>query len=693
MGRKTRKYFFGVFEDGPVLKIAQLISSNDHPILIDIKKTEMESSIYHDIEREQEPDIDNIEEPEPEFNDITELNFDDSSELDSVVNPHEHLLSIFPLNQGKICLNANDEKITSHYLDRSVKSLGRKDLVKLQLLSYDDLRDKDVTWGVIQTAQDQTNVIIHKGENKLLSYLQKYNQIQSERKYYYSLVDCNDVSILNAVRLNYEINKEDDILVLYLGFDYKKGILMKGEEFIKSLPILTSSDDIDLQREITSKLTLYQDEMEIPHVEKIIIAGEYCQDDMIMAIADAFPSAEVERFRFSELLFSENLTEDLPEEELASFVIPISLAWKEMAGKKEELYRTNFLEKKIIKSQKVIQFSWHSFAMLAILLGLSFTYTSSLLNMQNQVQISENNYYNKKMEYQNIQQQYDPGPDIQNEISRIKNEIEYVRGFYNDKAIWSDIVEKLNIAVKEYPITWLSNIQGNDQGFSISGVTTKRKNILILSELFPNGLINSVQARNYDDKVLWSFDVTYSYPEALPIVRSWYKEPPAPRKKIEKTKIEKKLPVKPVKRDSVDDEEKIVEQTVERKTENPIYADYREIIEDYYSFRRDEMLEKAKRFIEKYPKNSLATNCRYLMGEIYLHSNDLVNAEKLLDTVLEVDSPMEPYALFKLAEIYQKTDRLYLAIVNLNLVKSRFPDSDVITKTNKMLEKLEANHE
>ncbi len=99
MAKKLRRYFFGVFEDGPILKIVQLISSNGHPILIDIKKTEMECSIYHDVGRRFESGgPDQLPNPEGDLGSLPEITMEEEGELDSVVSPHEHLLSIFPLN-------------------------------------------------------------------------------------------------------------------------------------------------------------------------------------------------------------------------------------------------------------------------------------------------------------------------------------------------------------------------------------------------------------------------------------------------------------------------------------------------------------------------------------------------------------------------------------------------------------------
>jgi TolA-binding protein len=692
MAKKSRKYYFGIFEDGPVLKIAQIINSNGHPILIDMKKTEMECSIYHDRGQNYDNQSPDLESEDVVMESLPDMNLDSEEELDSVISPHEHLLSIFPLNQGRIGLNANDEKLAVSYLDRPIRSLSKRDLIKLNLLNADEMRDKDVMWGLVQTAQDQTCILIHKGENRLFSYLQKYNQIQSERKYFYSLIDSNDISLINAVRMNYELDKEDDVLVIYLGFDYKKGILMKGEEFVKSLPILTSSDSVDLEREICSRLALYQDEMEIPHVEKVIVCGEYCQDEMLEAVANTFPSAEVSRFKFSDLLFSDELGEELPEEELAANVIPISIACKILNSKSTQIIQTNFLEKKVIKSQKIVQFSWHSFVMLAILLGISFSFTNNIMDMQNKLNVLEMQYENKKIEYEKVKSEHDPGPGIQDEIQRLMNKLNKMKSLYNNKAIWSQIMEGLTEKFSQHPVSWLTNIQGNQDGLSIFGTTTKRENIVEISSCFPDGTIKSVQSSEWENRIIWTFEIRYSYLPALPIVQSWSE---SEEQKVENKPVE--VSDNTEKEAGNEETSKPVVTTQANKEQtrklDPVFEDYRQISEYYYEYKHDELIIKAQEFIQKYPKNSLAVNCRYLLGEIYLRRDNLAKAEKLFDKVLTVESPMEPYALYQQAHIYQKTERPYLAIVNLNLLTRKYPASDVIPKAETLLEKLADYHE
>jgi TolA-binding protein len=422
-------------------------------------------------------------------------------------------------------------------------------------------------------------------------------------------------------------------------------------------------------------LTLYQDELEIPHVEKIIVAGEYCQDEMISSVSQAFPTAEVERFKFSDLLFSENLTEELSDEELASYIIPISLAWKTMATKQLKLLQTNFLEKKVVKSQKLVQFSWHSVLMLAILMVLSFSYTTSILDMQKRLNLLKENTEQKKADYENYRSQYDPGPNIQVEIDSLTKALSEVKSFYDNKAIWSHIFEKLSVGFAKYPTSWLTNIQGNDGGFTVTGSTTKRENIVKFSGLFPDGTIKSVQGRDYEDRTLWLFDISFSYEPSLEIVESWIGERSTPEIK--------NLPKESVKTETV----------ISSVKKEPVVEMYRKVTDSYFNNDQNNLLKNAQKFIELYPDHILVTNCRYFMSEYYYRQGELADAEKLLDLVLKVKSPMEPYALFKISQIYNQTDRKNLARVNLNRLLSQFPESDVISRAKAVLKEIGGKNE
>jgi len=76
---------------------------------------------------------------------------------------------------------------------------------------------------------------------------------------------------------------------------------------------------------------------------------------------------------------------------------------------------------------------------------------------------------------------------------------------------------------------------------------------------------------------------------------------------------------------------------------------YNIAMELYRSNRLDESLNKFRTFVVRYPKDSLADNCLYWMGEIYLQKGDLNKALESFNNVIE-NYPNEnkvPDAIYK----------------------------------------------
>jgi TolA-binding protein len=178
---------------------------------------------------------------------------------------------------------------------------------------------------------------------------------------------------------------------------------------------------------------------------------------------------------------------------------------------------------------------------------------------------------------------------------------------------------------------------------------------------------------------VWSFEIRYNYLPALPIVQNW-----------SETRQQKKISAN---REEIRDNQAVVSLQKAATKIDPVFEHYRKITESYYEFKHDDLITIAKEFIDKYPQNTLATNSRYLLAEVYYNRDRIAESEELLDAVLMVESPMEPYALFKQAQIYAKTSRRYLAMVNLNLLIRKFTSSDVVPKAKDLLAELESAHE
>ena len=59
--------------------------------------------------------------------------------------------------------------------------------------------------------------------------------VASKKKYFFGAIDPNEVLLMNLVRNNYDFSDDEYVLILYIGVDFKVGIVMQGKNHIKSL--------------------------------------------------------------------------------------------------------------------------------------------------------------------------------------------------------------------------------------------------------------------------------------------------------------------------------------------------------------------------------------------------------------------------------------------------------------------------
>jgi len=106
---------------------------------------------------------------------------------------------------------------------------------------------------------------------------------------------------------------------------------------------------------------------------------------------------------------------------------------------------------------------------------------------------------------------------------------------------------------------------------------------------------------------------------------------------------------------------------------------YNIAMELYRSNRLDESLNKFRTFVVRYPKDSLADNCLYWMGEIYLQKGDLNKALESFNNVIE-NYPNEnkvPDAIYKAAIVNDSLGKRDEAIKLLKQLRANFKYAEI----------------
>lgn len=345
------KVIFGIFEDNPSFKIVQMRWYNGTAMLINLQKTMLDKSFYADrpnqefVVQDEETDL-HLSSVLPFDHTTTQAEQESDTSDSQIIPPESRLLDFFALDEGRIALNANDERLSVYQLNVSAQSKNIIRVINKEILNPDDRKNKQTVFGIIPQIGDNCTVIVHKGVNNLLDYLWRYNREHTAKRFFYTIMDPNDISLINILNANYDFPADTNALLLYLGFEYKRGILIRDGAFVKSFPIQTASHLFTNRDEIYSKLLLGLDEAQISDPQYLILAGENSKNEDVSYFQKKFPKTEVSRMTFKNMLVSEDESDPISEEDLAEYAIPIALAWKSMDSMNKKFINTNFLQKK-----------------------------------------------------------------------------------------------------------------------------------------------------------------------------------------------------------------------------------------------------------------------------------------------------------------------------------------------------------
>lgn len=664
---KKKKFNFGILEDGKSIKVAQLKTSKNAATVVSLQKEIMDSPLYAEAVLKKK----NLDQEDMETNGTINLNDPgDDFELDSEEDIHnkymslDYLLRRFPLQSGKIALNANNDKLNFHTVNLPIKKITRSKLVELEILKPYEKREKNVHINFIPNVNEQTTVIVHRGDNKLFNFLQDFNKKNSHKKYFYSLIDCNDIVLTDYLINSQELSEDQNTLLLYLGHDYKKGILMEGNTYKKSFSIMTSANSFDIKEEIYSKLMLMEDEEDLPEFSKILIAGDYSKDEDIAYFAEKYEEIEVKIATFEN--FALSIDPEIGNDEVAAFIIPIMLALKSIDLKDLNFIESNFLSDKVIESQKPFKIGWHGFVILAVIFMTAMYLTNSFLNYNQQ--LAQINIKNSSLELklQTVEQNKMIIQNIQKQINAIIASDSKIKDILKDKNKWTYIMNKFAYAYATHPKSWLTNLKSDKESFVTNGITDNRENIIYFSKLFPNSNILNVNSETQDGRDIWRFEISYTYPQISTL------------DVIDKKKPVRALPQKPKISNT---------QSVNAKD------DFRQITIAYHKGKREQVIRLARQFIQKYPDNKLAYNSKYLLAEIIYQKGQQTEALKLFNQVIDAKNSMAPFAMYMKAKLLANRGEKQAALKQLNVLVNYYTSSNVIPKAERLINKLGGQNE
>lgn len=332
------------------------------------------------------------------------------------------------------------------------------------------------------------------------------------------LIEVSDIALMNIARANYGFAPDEISAILYIGSEFSRLIFMKGSEFFHFAPVLGEGYDApNIQNTVYSRLLLEQDNMGIPRIDKILLAGESQRIGFDEFLRHQLPDVDVQYLR-TPYLDSSNLPPDL-QERIPEFTVPIATAWKVLNDVHPAFYHVNLLPESVREGQRTFKLGWHGYA-LAILVFLSTLYftreytkikqdvsSKQQTMLQLQTRVAENDRLKAAIAEKNDQR------------TRYNTALAVYDSLVPGSERWNKNIAQLTKGVEDLKGIWITEIRALANGaMSIQGYALYRARIPRIAALFDNSTLAKVEVKEIREK-------------APPVYNFLITVPPQPEKK------------------------------------------------------------------------------------------------------------------------------------------------------------------
>ena len=541
MSNKKNQFAFGIFQDGLTVKIAELVQIDGAIKILRLGKTDLSAPLYpappeagedytaiEELEEKKEEkksedsgfdeleqlsrleDLSISEESVNITEDVAVLPEDGGLEINQEEMIHgrmdlQKLIQSFPLHKGKIALSVNDEQVSYHQFDSPFASSKLKKKLKSEILSKEELKSKNYALDYIINPNGSGLAFVHRGSLELLNAVQDINPVITKQKFIFSHVDTNEITLMGLVNNSYDFPPEDFITILYIGNDYKVGIVIKDRNHIKTFPIIITETDPEKKRQaIYSKIILEQDISNTPITQHVILAGEDVSDEDVAFYQEkGFYWDPLKRLSLPDLDVVDSEGEETSEEKLAQYAIPIGLAWKALEPKNPNFYKCNLLPSRILESQKYFKIAWHGFVVLLAIFYFTLSGTLKHLEIKQQIIEIQKNTTIVQSELQDVNRKIAAVNAVKDKIRVIENKNNVVKAITGRKNQWHYILKTFSESFMNNKITWIEMLRANDRDFNIMANTSRRRNIIEFSNILAENKVSSIEPIFIDEIPIW----------------------------------------------------------------------------------------------------------------------------------------------------------------------------------------------
>lgn len=497
----------GICLDGKELKLVHLRKTNGTVELLNHEKVLLQGEpgvvVQQDDQQDDEAGFDDVFTGVDAEAATATATADDQATL-SDSNILFNTLAKYPQQKLNIGVNLLESEVSfidifSGSTDQKKKNLHKKLKEELQKISS-NITNENFDY-IVKNDQEYTT-FYHNNELSLLhKVLEVKNSTKSKARI--SLVDVNEISLLN---LYTKLVGEGASILVYVGNLYSRIMFLEDKRLIRISQLINEGCySRNLKSSLFAKVLFELDTLEVGDIQSIYLTGSGELSELETFFKEKLPEGEVKFFPFSNIL---TLNENVKEEDLNSFAVPISLALKILAEKDSDYVETNFLPADIKKQQGEFQFAWHGHLLLAVfvLTTLFFAWQwkqfsarkkdaqSSIVNVDDALVI-QNSIQNKMIE-------------MSVEGTKYINIFTLIDSIGRNSTMNSDVLRYLSLSVRKLNSIWIDELNLSEDNFNITGRSIWRQRIHRLADTTGvSSVIETMDEEVIRERILYKYKI------------------------------------------------------------------------------------------------------------------------------------------------------------------------------------------
>ena len=510
------KSVIGLFVDGLDVKLAHLVARKNRIIVQELRSATLITKL-----QEQKP----AETMAPAVGDSTDaFSLGEGTTSEAVAESQSEdnnavllgLLAQYPSNRYSLTYSLSEPAIYYHILesDFGLKGKKLKDRILEELKNIRAFQPAADAVDAIKTDEGNLLCVVREDGLSLINSLENVKGFIGGRIPFIPVIDSADISLMNTVRLNYDLQPQEVSVIIYVGVEFTRLIFMRGDHFYQFAPILGEGyDSPNLQNTVYSRLLLEQDNLAIPRIHRIILAGESKRIAFRDFLIQQLPEQEVEYLLAPRLDTTELTAEE--QDMLSEYAVPIGGAWRVLEPNNPLVYKVNLLPAEIREGQRVFKLAWHGY-LLMLLLFLSTLFFTWQIGQKSR-DIRELRDVLTLKEGQRAENQTLAGSiqTLQEQLGRYKTSLALYDSLVPGSERWSKVLTQVSHGVEDLNSIWLSDFAAGQEGLiKINGFTVYRTRIPRLATLFDNSLLKEVNVQAIRDQTVYKYNIEVPSPAA-----------------------------------------------------------------------------------------------------------------------------------------------------------------------------------